>query len=75
MAKKSSLWGRGSKKPITEVVTSDLRALLFWAGVGVADATGGAYGEEIEAIIESYAEHIAFKGFDRKPKFQRRRNG
>lgn len=51
-----------SKQPtITEVSTSDLRALLFWAGVGVRNSTSGSYGANIEEIIASYSEHIKFK--------------
>lgn len=52
---------------LTEVVTSDLRALLFWATVGVAKAKGGSF-RDIENIIESYAEHLKFKT-PFKPKF------
>lgn len=43
---------------LTEVVTSDLRALLFWAEYGVGRAVSGSYAEEIEYIIESYAKHL-----------------
>jgi hypothetical protein len=45
---------------LVEIVTSDLRALLFWANVGVRQSRGGAYEEEILEIIPSYAEHIKF---------------
>jgi hypothetical protein len=40
-------------KDITEIVTSDLRALIFWANVGVGESVSGSY-HEIEEIIRSY---------------------
>lgn len=43
---------------LTEVVTSDLRAILFWAEYGVGRALSGSYSDEIENIIESYAKHL-----------------
>lgn len=44
---------------LTYVVTSDLRALLFWASVGVSANSDGAYGDTIENVIESYAiDHL-----------------
>ena len=69
---KTNDFGRGRKQEPIEVVNNDLRALLFWASVGVTKAAGGSYGNEIINIIESYAEHlgISFKskwGF--APKF------
>jgi hypothetical protein len=51
---------------ITEVVTSDLRALLHWAAVGIGLSNGGSHEHEIENIIESYSEHLGMK---RSPKF------
>jgi hypothetical protein len=45
-------------KNLTEVVTDDLKALLFWASVGVRQSKGGAYEAHIENIIESYAKHL-----------------
>lgn len=52
-------------KGFTEVTTHDLRALLFWAAVGVRQSTGGSY-LDIDHILESYAEAIGFK-FDKPP--------
>ena len=46
---------------LTDVVTSDLRALLFWATVGVRNSRGGSGEKEIGNIIESYAETARFK--------------
>ena len=44
--------------PNVEVVATDLRALLFWAGVGVSQSVDGQYSEEIEEIIRSYSAHL-----------------
>lgn len=44
-----------------DVVTTDLRALLFWATVGVNGAVNGQYGSEIEEIIRYYSEHLGIK--------------
>ena len=44
-----------------EVVASDLRALLFWANVGVGKSASGSYGSHIEEIIRSYASFLSFK--------------
>ena len=52
----------------TEVVVEDLRALLFWASVGVKNSRGGSYASEIENIIESYC---AYLGIKHAPKFKR----
>ena len=63
-------------KDITEIVTSDLRALLWWATVGMRSAVGGSYENEVDDILESYAKAIGFK-LPGKPKFRnapRRRN-
>jgi len=51
---------KAGRKALTEVVTSDLRALLFWASVGVAKSYSGSY-QDILHIIESYAEYLGFK--------------
>jgi len=40
------------------VTKDDLRALLFWANIGVCQSKGGAYEDDILEIIPSYAEHI-----------------
>jgi hypothetical protein len=45
-----------------EVVATDLRALLFWATIGVNGAVDGQYSEEIEAIILSYSESLHLHG-------------
>lgn len=57
--KDRTLIARARREEITEVVTGDLRALLFWANVGVAKSTSGSY-REIDNIIESYAKHLNF---------------
>jgi len=41
-----------------EIVVSDLKALLFWATVGVRKSRSGSYGNEIIEIINSYAEYV-----------------
>jgi hypothetical protein len=46
------------KGALVEVVREDLKALLFWAHVGVRQSKGGAYEEEIVHIINSYAENV-----------------
>jgi hypothetical protein len=56
---------------IVEVVTDDLRALLFWANVGVRQSKGGAYEDDIANIIESYAKHIRMQ----LPRTKFKRNG
>lgn len=48
-----------------EVVASDLRALLFWATIGVSESRSGSY-RDIINILESYAAHIKF-ALPRKP--------
>lgn len=52
---------KSKQPPITEVATCDLRALLFWAGVGVRAHKIGSYSDIIEDVIESYAKHIKFQ--------------
>jgi hypothetical protein len=52
----------------------DLRALLFWASVGIANSITGSYREAAMqpgdlGIVQSYAEHIKFT-LPRKPKFK-----
>jgi hypothetical protein len=44
-----------------EVVATDLRALLFWATVGVNGAVDGQYGGEIEEIIRSYSDYLGIR--------------
>jgi hypothetical protein len=60
-------------KEVTEIIVHDLRALLFWATVGIRQSTAGSY-QDIKDIIESYACDIDFKldkdpewGADRRP--------
>ena len=60
------------KTPTVEVAWEDLRALLFWAGVGVSDSKGGSYQKDIEEIIRSYAEYIGFNSFFEKPVFKKK---
>ena len=60
---------KAGRESITDVVTSDLRALLFWANIGVAKSTAGSYGADINSIIQSYATYLHFTlpyplGFD-----------
>jgi hypothetical protein len=45
---------------------AEVRALLFWAAIGMGKSRGGQYEDELEHILESYAEAIGFK-FDRSP--------
>lgn len=45
---------------LTAIIADDLRALLFWASVGVSLSSGGYREDEIEHMLESYAEHIGF---------------
>ena len=57
-------------KEIVEVVNSDLRALLFWAAIGMRNSRGGMYEADLQDIIENYAEHIGFKfDKDNRPKW------
>ena len=56
---------------LTEVVTSDLRALLFWATIGITKSRGGFQESEIGHIIESYAESVKFN-LPAKPKFMKK---
>lgn len=55
-------------QPCIEVVTSDLRALLFWAAIGMENSRGGSYESDLEDILSSYAEYIGLK-FDRRPQW------
>ena len=48
-----------SEKLIT-IIDDDLRMLLFWASVGVHLSKGGYCEDEIEHVLESYAEHLNF---------------
>lgn len=64
-------WGRGKKQDPVGVLRTDLKALLFWAAVGVSGSRGGAYERDIENIIESYAQHIAFDRFASNPRFKK----
>ena len=59
------------KTSTVEVAWEDLRALLFWAGVGVSGSKGGSYQKNIEEIIRSYAEYIGFNSFAGKPVFKK----
>jgi hypothetical protein len=54
----------GSTDGISQIVTSDLRALLFWAAIGMRNAKGGAYADDLINILECYAEEIKLT-FDR----------
>lgn len=54
-------------KDPTAIVVGDLRALLFWATVGVRAMTGGTYENDICEIIRSYSKTIGYQG--EKPKF------
>ena len=54
-----------------EVVATDLRALLFWATVGVNRSIDGTYSNEIENIIRSYSGHLGIR--TNKPKFMSRK--
>ena len=44
-----------------EIIREDLRALLFWAAIGVSKSRGGSYQKEIEYILETYAQGISYK--------------
>lgn len=55
-------------KEIVEVVNSDLRALLFWAAIGMRKSRGGAYEDELPNILTCYAKWLDFK-FEKPPKF------
>jgi len=54
-----------------EITASDLRALLFWANIGVGKSVNGSYGSNIEEIIRSYASTLSFKII--RARFQRPR--
>lgn len=43
-----------------QIAASDLRALLFWANVGVSESYAGSYAN-IEQIIASYTRAIKFQ--------------
>ena len=62
-------------KDCVEVVTSDLRALLFWANVGVGVSFSGSRDKDILNIIESYSEYILFQIQYRKFKTEPKRKG
>ena len=53
-----------------EMVSDDVKALLFWATIGMSKSIGGQYEKEIRDIIESYAEHLHFK-LPHTPKFKK----
>lgn len=57
------------KSKLTEIVSDDLKALLFWATIGVTRSIDGEYSNEIRDIIESYSEHLHFK-LPHRPKFK-----
>lgn len=44
--------------PNVDVVATDLRALLFWASIGVSQSVDGQYSEHIEAIIRAYRRRL-----------------
>jgi len=48
-------------KDPTEIVIYDLKALLFWATVGVSLNYGGSYERDVKTIIKSYADSLKFK--------------
>ena len=54
---------------IERVYLTDLRALLFWATIGVSKAKGGTYQTRIGNIIEHYATELNFK-LPCKPEFK-----
>ena len=58
--------------PTVEVGWEDLRAILFWAGVGVSGSKGGSYQKKIEEIIRGYAKYIGFNSFAEKPIFKKK---
>lgn len=68
--KNSHLYQKGDNVPVAR---HDLRALLFWASVGMSKSKGGAYADIEESrgdpgILLSYAQHIKFN-LPYKPKF------
>ncbi len=80
MRKKQNMTPTGTikdqfNKDCVEVVTSDLRALLFWANVGVGGAFSGSRDRDILNIIKSYSEYILFQikysKFKKEPKRKR----
>jgi len=59
---------------VMQVTIHDLRALLFWATIGVSKSEGGQYAdiEESEGdpgILKSIADPIGYK-LSRKPRFR-----
>ena len=55
---------------LTEVMVKDLRALLFWATVGVCKSRGGIYETYIIPTIKSYAKEIGYS-LGETPRFMR----
>lgn len=55
---KSPTFGRGKGRGDVEILTTDLKALLFWASVGVSKSRGGSYEADIENIIESLLDYL-----------------
>jgi hypothetical protein len=60
-----------SLKPVWSNV-GDMRAILFWAGVGVSQSKAGSYDGIIEGLIEKYRKEIGMRPseFVRKPLFK-----
>lgn len=56
------------KTDVVSVVWHDLKALLFWASVGVRHSVDGAYPEIVD-IIHSYGEHVGMNLYDNPPVF------
>lgn len=64
---------RGKNKEQVEISSKDLKALLFWATVGVSKSHGGSYEDEVENIIQSYADYLGFKyQLPNPPKFMKK---
>ena len=43
---------------LTQIGKSELRALLFWAQVGVAKSKGGSYSDIIEDVLIEYSKRM-----------------
>lgn len=43
-----------------DISAHDLRALLFWASIGVRDHVGGSYQQSIERIIRHHAKALSY---------------
>jgi hypothetical protein len=51
-----------------EVMESHLRALLFWAAVGMRKSRGGSYSPDLKHILEFYSTDIGFE-FEERPQW------